>query len=127
MKHKILIIEDDAPLRYLLGRILGDKFEAVIENDPISAMGWLSKGNLPNLILCDFDLPRINGLDFIKNLRQSGAFSQIPLVMLSGTSDKRVIEDCLASGASAFLGKPFDPDHLIGTISKVLKSVETYA
>jgi len=57
MKHKILVIEDDGPLCYLLGRILKEKFEVSIHSDPLSAMAWLSRGNLPNLILCDFDLP----------------------------------------------------------------------
>ncbi len=127
MKYKILVIEDDAPLCYLLGRILRSRFDVDIQNDPISAMGWLSLGNLPNLILCDFDLPGVNGLDFIQNIKQSGVYSQIPLVMLSGTSDKKVIDQCLAAGASEFLGKPFDPSELIESISKVLKSDETYA
>lgn len=127
MKYKVLVIEDDAPLCYLLGRILQEKFEVTVKNDPLSAMAWLSEGNLPHLILCDFDLPGVNGLDFIENLQRSGAYNQIPLIMLSGFSDKQVVEKCLAAGASAFLQKPFDPPHLIETISSVLKKTEIYA
>jgi two-component system chemotaxis response regulator CheY len=126
MKHKILVIEDDGPLCYLLGRILKEKFEVSIHSDPLSAMAWLSLGNLPNLILCDFDLPGINGLDFIENMKRSGSYNQIPLIMLSGMADLKIQQKCIAAGASAFLLKPFDPTGLIETIFNELKKVETY-
>lgn len=127
MKHKILVIEDDGPLCYLLGRILKEKFEVSIHSEPLSAMNWLSRGNLPNLILCDFDLPGINGLDFIKNMKRSGSYNQIPLIVLSGMSDPKVKEKSMEAGASSFLLKPFDPTGLIETISNELKKVEIYA
>lgn len=127
MKHKILVIEDDAPLCYLLGRILGEKFDVSVQTDSLSAMSWLSQGNLPNLILCDFDLPNISGLDFIRNLHMSGAYNQIPLIMLSGLPDKKIINECLAAGASDFIQKPFDPSQLIEAINKVLTKKEIYA
>jgi two-component system, chemotaxis family, chemotaxis protein CheY len=126
MKHKILVIEDDEPLCFLLGRILKEKFEVSIHSEPLSAMNWLSRGNLPNLILCDFDLPGINGLDFIKNMKRSGSYNQIPLIMLSGMSDPKIKEKSMAAGANSFLLKPFDPTGLIETISNELKKVEIY-
>jgi two-component system, chemotaxis family, chemotaxis protein CheY len=126
MKHKILVIEDDEPLCFLLGRILKEKFEVSIHSEPLSAMNWLSRGNLPNLILCDFDLPGINGLDFIKNMKRSGSYNQIPLIMLSGMSDPKIKERSMAAGANSFLLKPFDPTGLIETISNELKKVEIY-
>lgn len=127
MRHSILVIEDDEPLCFLLGRILKEKFEVTIKNDPLTAMAWLSNGNMPSLILCDFELPGgVTGLEFVQNLHISGAYGQIPLVMLSGMSDKKVIEECLASGASDYLQKPFDPAQLIEVITKVLKKAEIY-
>jgi two-component system, chemotaxis family, chemotaxis protein CheY len=126
MKHSILVIEDDESLSFLLGRILKEKFDVTIKSDSLSAMAWLTKGNLPSLILCDFELPVVSGLDFVQNLRGSGAYSQIPLIMLSGMTDKRIIDKCMAAGASDYLEKPFDPPQLIEVISKVLKKVEIY-
>jgi two-component system, chemotaxis family, chemotaxis protein CheY len=126
MKHSILVIEDDESLCFLLGRILKEKFNVTIHNDSFSAMDWLSKGNIPSLILCDFELPIVNGLDFVQNLHRSGAYSRIPLVMLSGMTDKKIIEKCLAAGASDYLQKPFDPPQLIEMITKVLKKIEIY-
>jgi two-component system, chemotaxis family, chemotaxis protein CheY len=126
MKHTILVIEDDESLCFLLGRILQNKFEVIIKNDSLSAMAWLSKGNMPSLILCDFDLPIVTGLDFLQNLNRSGAYKQIPLVMLSGMTDVRVKEKCFEAGAVEYLEKPFDPPQLIDVITKVLKKIEIY-
>jgi two-component system, chemotaxis family, chemotaxis protein CheY len=126
MKYSILVIEDDDSLCFLLGRILKEQFDVTIKNDSLSAMAWLSKANMPNLILCDLDLPVISGLDFVQNIRRSGAYNQIPLIMLSGMTDKKVIEQCLSAGASDYLEKPFNPPQLIEVISKVLKKAEIY-
>ncbi len=126
MKHSILVVEDDESLCFLLGRILQEKFEVTIKSDSLSSMAWLSKGNIPSLILCDYDLPAITGLDFLQNLQRSGAYNQIPLIMLSGMTDNKVKEKCLASGASEYLEKPFNPPQLIEVISKVLKKAEIY-
>jgi two-component system, chemotaxis family, chemotaxis protein CheY len=126
MKHTILVVEDDESLCFLLGRILQNKFEVIIKSDSLSAMAWLSKGNIPSLILCDFDLPVVTGLDFLQNLNRSGAYKKIPLVMLSGMTDVRVKEKCFEAGAVDYLEKPFDPPQLIDVITKVLKKVEIY-
>jgi two-component system, chemotaxis family, chemotaxis protein CheY len=126
MKHNILVIEDDESLSFLLSRILKEKFNVTIKKDTLVAMAWLSKGNMPSLILCDYELPVVSGLEFVQNLRRSGAYSQIPLIMLSGMTDKKIIGDCLSAGANDYLQKPFDPPQLIAVITKVLKTVEIY-
>lgn len=124
MKHDILVIENDEALRWLLERILKDQYNVKITSDSLSAMAWLSGGNLPSLILCDFDLPKINGLSFLQNLTNSGAFNEIPVVMFSSSEDPAVGESCLKAGASGFLTKPFDPLKLIEVINRVLKENE---
>jgi two-component system, chemotaxis family, chemotaxis protein CheY len=126
MKHSILVIEDDESLSFLLSRILKEKFNVTIKKDTLVAMAWLSKGNMPSLILCDYELPVVSGLEFVQNLRRSGAYSQIPLIMLSGMTDKKIIGDCLAAGANDYLQKPFDPPQLVAVITKVLKTVEIH-
>jgi two-component system chemotaxis response regulator CheY len=82
----------------------------------------MANGNLPSLILCDFDLPGNNGLSFLQNLTNSGAFNDIPVIMFSSQPD--VAEVCIKAGACGFLKKPFDPLKLIDEINKVLKKNE---
>lgn len=124
MKHEILVVESDEPLRWLLDRILKDKFKVSMAKDSLSAIAWLSGGNLPSLILCDLDLPEIDGLIFLENLNKSGAYSEIPVVMFSSSPDESIRDQSLKAGASAFLKKPFDPLKLIEVINKVLKGNE---
>jgi two-component system, chemotaxis family, chemotaxis protein CheY len=125
MKRDILVIEDDEPLCWLLERILKADFNVTITNDGLAAMAWLLKGNLPSLILCDYDVPRINGLEFLRNLRLSGAYKDICVIMVSGMIDPTVQKKCIAAGANGFIEKPFDPSLLIDSINDVLKQKAT--
>jgi len=125
MKYDILVIEDDEPLSWLLERILRDKFNVTIASDGLLAMAWLSSGNLPGLILCDLDLPNIDGLSFLKTLNRSGAYRSIPVIMVTGSINPKAKEECLAAGAKGYLEKPFDPPQLIEVINKILKAKET--
>jgi two-component system chemotaxis response regulator CheY len=127
MKHDILVVENDEALRWLLENILKDKFKVIITKDTMSAMARMANGNLPSLILCDFDLPGNGGLSFLQNLTNSGAFRDIPVIMFSSNTDEKLEETCIKAGAQGFLRKPFDPLKLIDEINKVLKGNETLA
>ena len=124
MKHDILVVENDEALRWLLENILKDRFRVSITKDTMSAMARMANGNLPSLILCDFDLPGNNGLSFLQNLTNSGAFNDIPVIMFSSQTDEKLAETCIKAGASGFLRKPFDPLKLIDAIDKVLTENE---
>ncbi len=124
MKHDILVVENDEALRWLLENILKDRFRVSITKDTMSAMARMANGNLPSLILCDFDLPGNNGLSFLQNLTNSGAFNDIPVIMFSSKTDEKLAETCIKAGASGFLRKPFDPLKLIDAIDKVLTENE---
>ena len=127
MRYDILVIEDDEPLGWLLERILKERFNVTIATDGLLAMAWLSNGNLPDVILCDLDLPNIDGLSFLKTLNNSGAFKEIPVIMVTGCINPKVKQECLTAGAKGYLEKPFDPPHLVEAINKVLKVKETLA
>jgi len=124
MKHGILVIENDEALRWLLENILKDRFRVTITKDTMSAMARMANGNLPSLILCDFDLPGNIGLSFLQNLTNSGAFNDIPVIMFSSSTDEKQADKCIKAGACGFLRKPFDPLELIDEINKVLKGNE---
>ncbi|MTI19608.1 response regulator, partial [Fulvivirga sp. RKSG066] len=120
-KPSVLAIEDDQPLCWLIERILSEDFDVTIKREGISAMEWLLEGNIPSIILCDFVLPKIDGLEFLENLTKSGAFNKVPVIMFSSVLDENFPKKCIDAGASAFLEKPFDPPALIKTINEVLE------
>ncbi|MBK6266504.1 response regulator [Marivirga sp. S37H4] len=122
MKHTVLILEDDEPMRFLLDHLLKDKYNLVFKNDGLAGMKYLAEGNIPSIILSDFVLPKMNGFDFLNSLSQSGMFSDIPFIMVSSRSDDTFKKRCMDAGAKAFLKKPFDPSQLQKLLNTVIKS-----
>ena len=122
MKHTILIMEDDEPMRLLLDVLLKKKYKLVFKNDGLAGMKWLAEGNMPSVILSDFILPKMNGYDFLNSLSQSGMFSDIPFIMVSSRTDEPFKKRCYSAGARGFLDKPFDPSQLYNLLDKIIES-----
>jgi two-component system, chemotaxis family, chemotaxis protein CheY len=120
MKKQILIIEDDSSVRFLLGLFLKEYFDVVVKADGLEGMLWLDSGNIPDLVMADIDMPRLNGYEFIKNIRKSGFYRDIPIIMLSGWDSEEARERCFKEGANLFMVKPFNPSDLLANINKLL-------
>ncbi len=108
-KGTILVVDDDVAMRTILASVLGKDFTVVTKNNGLEAMVWLSEGNIPEVILSDITMPYLNGYDFIKNLRKSGIFSAIPVLVLSAHDAEDTEEESIKVGANGYLSKPFDP------------------
>jgi two-component system, chemotaxis family, chemotaxis protein CheY len=116
--NKVLVIEDDAPLCWLLERILRGKYEVIVMNNGLEAWSWLSDGNSCDLIISDVKMPSLDGVELLENLSHSGLFRNIPVIMLSGLEDSR--KRCLELGAFAYLVKPFEPQKFLIEVSRAL-------
>lgn len=116
---KVLIIEDDAPLCWLLERILRGKYEVIIMNNGLEAWSWLSDGNSCDLIISDVKMPSLDGTELLENLRNSGLFRNIPVIMLSGLEDME--KQCMELGAFAYLVKPFEPRKFLSEVNRALE------
>ena len=125
MKKTILVIDDDYFVRTLLNFLLKDYYEVVTIENGYKAMLWLDKGNIPDLILTDMDMPRINGFNLLKHLQKSGYYRDIPILVLSGHSSPDFEDQCRNSGASGFVSKPFNPPELLNSLERLLNSNKT--
>jgi two-component system chemotaxis response regulator CheY len=121
---KLLIIEDDEPLCWLLDKILIGKYEPIIMKNGFDALSWLSDGNLPNLIISDINMPTLDGIELLENVRSSGILRDIPVIMLSASDEPEKRKKCLELGASNYLIKPFEPQLLIEEIENTFKRLE---
>ncbi len=124
MRHTILMVEDDEPMRFLLDVLLKDEYDLIFKNDGLAGMKWLSQGNIPSMIISDFNTPKMNGFDFINSISQSGMFANIPFVFISNRSEEAFKKRCMALGAKGYLQKPFDPDQLHKLLDGVFKEIE---
>lgn len=119
-KKKVLIVEDDWSLRSLLENILKPTYDVKAVHNSVEAWSWLTKGNHPALILSDFKMPRIDGLELAENLKSSGLFREIPIFIISGKNEPHLRERCEKLGVDAFFTKPFSPVLLVAAIQEIL-------
>jgi two-component system, chemotaxis family, chemotaxis protein CheY len=118
-KKKILAIDDDASIRALLEILFQRKYDVVSKEDGLEALLWLENGNIPDLIVADIQMPKMNGVDFVNTIKKSGYFRDIPIVMLSGVDDNLIKKQCLESGVSKFYQKPFNPNDVLEYIESI--------
>jgi len=106
-KPLILIIDDDATVREVLAIYLEvDGYETRSAGNRDEIMRELKRPPLPDLILCDVVMPDVDGFDLLNKFRQSNALKNIPVVMLTGRSEKKDIMKGLSLGAVGYITKP---------------------
>jgi CheY-like chemotaxis protein len=123
MKKKILIIDDERSIRLLLENFLSGEYEVISKTDGREALEWL-EGNLPDLVICDIQMPNLDGYQFVEMLRQRGFTKHTPVVMLSGAESSKERVKCYRLGAQDFLAKPFNPEELEEIIKKNLYPIQ---
>jgi two-component system chemotaxis response regulator CheY len=117
---KVLVIEDDAPLCWLLGKILDRKYEVIVMNNGMEAWSWLTDGNIPDLIVTDLKMPSMDGVELLEYLSNSGLFRTIPVIVLSGDDDPVKRLQCLELGAFTYFVKPFEPQAFLKEVERAL-------
>jgi CheY-like chemotaxis protein len=117
----LLLVDDDAFERKLAGEILRAKpYDLVFATSGAEALGLLRKKR-PDLILMDMVMPEINGLETLRRLKATPQFADIPVMMITGQSEKSVVVECLKAGAVDFVVKPFDREVFLKKVAKFLE------
>jgi len=117
----ILVVEDEAAIREMLNYSLGRAGFAVHEAaDARQAQDMMAK-MVPDLILLDWMLPGISGVELANKLRQVNRTSRLPIIMLTARSEEDDKIRGLEAGADDYVTKPFSPKELIARINAVLR------
>lgn len=74
---------------------------------------WLEDGNTPDVILTDIEMPEIDGIELLTQLKKSGFYREIPVIILTGHKGEELTKKLRSSGASDFITKPFNPANLL--------------
>lgn len=116
MGRRVLVVEDDAQNSYLIGFILEKAgYTVLTAGDDEQALEAFEK-ELPDLILRDMLLPRMDGYEVTKRIKAREDSAGIPAVALTAYSMKGDRERILESGCDGYISKPIDPDTLIAQI-----------
>lgn len=124
MKKKILAIDESKAIRFLLQTVLGQKHQVVTAADGCSALYWLSKRNLPDVIIVDPQLPDMQTWELLEHLKSSGLYGHIPIIVLSSLDSKETAQKCKELGITKSFQQPFNPVELENAIDELL-SYET--
>lgn len=117
----ILAIDDEKAIRLILETSLKQKYAVTTKNDGEEGYYWMVKEKIiPDLIICDIQMPNLDGYEFLKRIRNSGFFGDIPIIMLSGEEQSKERVKCYQLKAQDYLTKPFNPGELIELIEKNL-------
>ena len=116
----VLIVDDDEFQHKILKQILSEmNLDLIFTTSGMEAIATLHKRR-PELILMDIGLPDIDGLEVTRRIKSVDQFANIPIVMITGHSEKSVVVDSLKAGESAFVVKPFEQDVLREKVSSIL-------
>jgi two-component system chemotaxis response regulator CheY len=113
-----LVIDDSRVVRTIIGSILRELGMDVIEAaDGKEALGCMQKNPDVNLVLVDWNMPVMNGLEFIQAVRAERANDGVRIMMVTTETDAAQVTRALAAGANEYLMKPFSKEILVAKIS----------
>jgi two-component system response regulator RpfG len=109
-RRNVVIVDDESTGRTILHKIIqkiDNDLKVVGFGNPQQALDWL-QDNQPDLIITDYRMPLINGVEMIKRLRCIPGLESVPIMMITVVSEKAVRYEALEAGATAFLNRPID-------------------
>jgi CheY-like chemotaxis protein len=120
---RILLIEDSSDIRENTLEILELAGYEVIA--AVNGLDGIEKVNehKPHVVLCDMQMPEMNGRDVFQNLKANPSSASIPFVFVTASAEKREIESALAMGADGYVCKPFEVSELLDAINRSLKKI----
>ncbi|EGK71220.1 response regulator [Methyloversatilis universalis] len=120
MAKTVLAIDDSASIRQMVAFTLKSSGYEVIE--AVDGQDGLDKAKSKsvNLVLTDQNMPRMDGLTLIRNLRAMAQYKTTPILMLTTESSDAMKAQGRAAGATGWLVKPFDPQKLVEVVKKVI-------
>jgi len=107
-RPRALVVDDARTVRLILKRILEDAgYEAVEAENGGDALAWLASGQKAHLVFVDWEMPEMNGISFVKKVRENPLYRDIRLVMVTKETRLRNVKEALEAGANEYIMKPF--------------------
>lgn len=120
MAKTILIVDDSASIRQLVGIALrGEGYDVIEAADGKDALSKMT-GQKINLIISDVNMPNMDGITFLKEVKASAGYKFTPVIMLTTESGQDKMQEGRAAGAKAWLVKPFQPPQLLEAAAKLV-------
>ena len=116
----VLVVDDNADLRAMLSRLLSPRYEVRTAVDGEEALRLVSE-RAPDLVLTDVMMPRVDGLELLRELRADPATASLPVILLSARAGEEAAIGGLRAGADDYLVKPFSARELVARVRSSLE------
>ena len=120
MANVIMAADDSASIRQMVSFTLGKAgYDVITAVDGKDAMAKLD-GSGTKMLITDLNMPNMDGIELIRQVRRNPSFRFIPIIMLTTESQAEKKREAKSAGASGWIVKPFKPEQLVGVVRKVL-------
>lgn len=120
MGKTVLVVDDSASVRAMVALTLRQEGFLVAEaGDGVKALSRLGEGGI-DLVLADINMPNMDGFALLAAIRASPSLRGIPVVILTTDTEEEKKEKGRRAGATAWIEKPFKPEHLVGVLTRVM-------
>jgi two-component system chemotaxis response regulator CheY len=120
VSKRILVVDDSETVRQLVGMTLQQAgYETVEAVDGADGLSKLSTDASISMVICDINMPRMNGLEMIEKLAESKTIKKVPVVMLTTEGQPALIQRARQAGVKGWIVKPFKPDLLLAAVNKL--------
>lgn len=124
-KPVLLIVDDNAEMRDMIGNILSGKYRCLSASNGKEALSVVQE-HMPDLIISDFMMPVMNGIEMSDMLKNNLATATIPIILLTAKDDRETQRESLQSKIDAFMAKPFDAELLLYKVEQLLENKAAY-
>ena len=120
MKKKILTVDDSPSVRQMVKLTLaGAGYDVMVAGNGLEALN-AAKATTVDMVVTDLNMPVMNGLGLIRELRKLPAYRGTPILFLTTESDSEIKKEAKAAGATGWVTKPFQQDQLVALVKRVL-------
>ncbi len=124
MNKKILVIDDSRTARQqVLAALIDGDYEIVEATDGEEGLTQLAAHPDAALVICDVNMPNLNGLEFLTRLRETSPQCSVPIIMLTTEAELELVARAKAAGARGWIVKPFKPHMLLAAVRKLTGDV----
>lgn len=123
----ILLADDEAHLRTLVRTTLDQPGYRILESEDGATALALARRERPDVVVLDWMMPNLTGLEVLSALRRDAATADIPVILLTAKGQRSDVTQALASGASAYLAKPFSPLELLTKVDELCRETADVA
>ncbi|MDY6909970.1 MAG: response regulator [Thermodesulfobacteriota bacterium] len=123
MSYNVLIVDDSKSMRSVIKKVLrisGFRSGEILEAENGKEALDLLKGSWVDLILTDVHMPVMDGIEFIRRLRQEETLKDVPVLLVTTESNEERLQEAMALGAKAYLRKPFQPEAIRALLNQIL-------